>query len=385
MGKVNDKPGSVFDAEVKDLASDGRGVVAHPSGRTLFAAGVWPGERARFRVLRLKGRIGFAECLELLSSSEHRIEPICVHHGHSASTCGGCPWQFVDYPAQVAAKQRRVDDSFRRIGVRSVNPLWESEAVFGYRNRAQLKTDGQRIGFVSAHSHALAPIEDCLVLSEHNRQTLHQLRKRLPNPAWRPTKKKEKWCTLDIDENTSADGVSLNQRLPFRQANAGQNTKLRRWLAEKLQPLNRDTTVLELFCGSGNFTRLIANLGFEKVVAAEGVDAAIDDISALNHQSVIAIQADLFSEAGMAKVLKSAQAASILVLDPPREGVKILAPLLSKKRRLDHVLYISCDLATLVRDVGHFQKSGFVVRDVQPLDMFPQTPHIECMVLLARK
>ncbi len=378
------KIGQKFEAVVKDFASDGRGVVTHPSGRTMFVPGVWLDERILVRVEELKGRIGFASCVEILEKHPGRITPPCPHHGYQKGECGGCPWMFMRYEEQLDVKQRRVEKSFAKLDVKlSVNQIWPSVKTLGYRNRAQLKTDGRLVGFVSTSSNALAPIDACLLLSDKNSATLEQLKSQLPNSIWKPNKK-NKLTTLDIDESVDASEVSVNQRLPFQQANDDQNLRMRSWLKEKLADLHDAKVVLELFCGSGNLTEVVAEYAFDKIVAVEGVESAIEDLKRKQLENVATLTENLFSERGIEKTIFQAKDAEVLILDPPRDGLKVKEHLLPKKSKIRDVLYVSCDLATLVRDVEYFQGHKFKIKEVQPLDMFPQTPHVETLVWLRR-
>lgn len=378
--------GSQFTGYVKDLASDGRGVVIHPSGRAFFVAGVWPQEQGTFKVTGTKGRIGFAELVSLEASTRSlsRVAARCDHHGVSRAHCGGCPWQFIAYPEQLAAKQQRVQQNLLRLDCADkVLPILASPSEWAYRNRAQFKTDGIQLGYVAAQSNQLVAINRCPILSEQNQQTLQQLQARLPNPDWQPLRK-QKWTTLDIDEETQANAVSVNERLPFRQANSLQNCVMKQWLQRKLVAIAAQKTVLELFCGTGNLTEVIVDSGAEKTIAVEGVEAALTQLRDKKLGGVTCLACDLFSEAGAEKLLPHVKTAEILVLDPPRDGLKVSAPLFIKKSALRSVFYISCDLATFCRDIATFQQQGFKVKEIQPLDMFPHTPHIELMAELKK-
>lgn len=380
----SDQIGERFIATAVDLASDGRAIVKHINGRTFFVGGAWPGEEVEVEVSALKGRIGFATLIAVLTPHPQRIEPPCAHHGYANTFCGGCPWQFMEYTAQLAAKQARVLETFARMNLaEKVREIFPSSQVLGYRNRAQFKTDGQHIGFSSYQSNVLAPINDCLVLSDRNRGTLQKLKEQLPQKYWQ-TRKKDSLTTLDIDESHDAANVSVNQRLPFMQANAKQNEAMRQWLAQQLDPLAKQRQVLELFSGSGNFTEVIAAQGFAKVVAVEGVSEAIAQLNARSLANTSGVVKNLFTEDGMNAALHAAREADILVLDPPRDGLKNVGNLFAKKSKYRNVFYISCDLATLARDIAQFVQHKFKVSEIQPIDQFPQTPHIELMVALKK-
>lgn len=373
-----------FTARVRDIASDGSGVVEHPSGRVFFVPGVWLQELAEFRITSFKKRFGYAELVSLIEPSASRLTPPCPHHGFNKTGCGGCPWQFIGYESQLAAKQERVRKTLNRMGLEEkVKPIWGSPLQFGYRNRAQLKSDGKNIGFVARGANRLAPVKDCLVLSDHNRATLRELAASLPNAKFRP-KGKAHWITLDIDEDVSVGSLSINRRRPFRQGNSEQNRQMKTWLNDSLAKNNRRVPVMELFAGSGNFTEVLSNGGFRQVLAVEVAPEAVKLLAQKQLPGVSAVTADLFSETGVEKVARLLPLAELLVLDPPREGFPNIKLLLQHCRQLQAVRYISCDPATFARDLQAFIEQGFHVDEVQPVDMFPHTPHIELLASLVR-
>jgi 23S rRNA (uracil1939-C5)-methyltransferase len=376
--------GEHFTGTVRDVTTEGSGVVEHTSGRVFFVPGVWPGERGVFRVTGLRGRFGHATLDTLEEASAQRIDPPCPHHGTGPSDCGGCPWQFVDYEAQCAAKADRVRAAMASIGAADqVREFWPAPQAYGYRNRAQLKTDGVRLGYVAAASNALAPVADCPILTPHNRETLRDLLARLPEPDWRPARG-QPWTSLDIDETVTAKEVCAGRRLPFRQGNSAQNTRMREWLAEQVAGLSDETRAVELFCGDGNFTEVLAARGFASIVAADSAGEAVSRLGARGLPGVDATACDLYAETAWDSLRGALRKADLLVLDPPRAGLKNTSGLLKRAGALQRVLYISCDLATFSRDIGEFQAAGFRVESVQPLDQFPHTPHIELLASLRR-
>lgn len=385
-----------FRAVVKDLASDGRAVVSHPSGYTVFVSGAWQDEEVDVEIIERKGKFGVGRLLAVVQPSQDRIDPPCKFHGHTDIKCGGCPWQFVRYEAQLAAKQLRVVKAMAGIGIKyRINKIEASKKELAYRNRAQFKTDGAVIGFVANKSSSLVAVDDCLVLNDRNRQTLKALNRLLPFDEWKPAAVQEKkrkvkdqdrqsWTTLDVDESIDAEQVSVNKRLPFRQANDAQNTFMQEWLRSKLSSLDKNYSVLELFAGEGNFTSVISEAGFRSVVAADVAGDAIELLRRKEFSKVSAVAVDLFDK-NIFEDLVTKNSCEVLVLDPPRDGLKVKDGLFAKHAQLSDVFYISCDLATLTRDLKDFIAEGFKVREIQPLDMFPQTPHIEMLVHLRKK
>lgn len=382
------RPGELFEAEVRDLTASGEGVVEHPSGRICFVPGVWPGERAQFRLRELRGRSGLAALHTLLQASAHRVTPPCPHHGHSTHDCGGCPWQFIAYEAQLAAKQTRVHKAMARLNLEAaVAPILPSAQTLGYRNRAQFKTDGSELGYVAAGSRTLVPVQDCIILTQHNRDTLQALRAHLPCQDWRPPRG-QAWRVLRVDDEISADQVQPDVRRPFRQGNSAQNQHMQQWLRERLMQLPtdvRERPLLELFAGSGNFTEVIAAAGFGEIHAAEAMGEAVATLRARALPGVSVHAVDLYAPGALNALRTQLPDCASLLLDPPREGVREIAQLLTANHSLQHILYVSCDLPTFSRDLGVLCEHGFTLLALQPLDLFPHTPHVELLAHLQRR
>jgi len=127
---------------------------------------------------------------------------------------------------------------------------------------------------------------------------------------------------------------------------------------------------------------VIAAAGFGRILAAEGSAEAIEALQARQLPGVEALVCNLFNEDSFDTLRRRLPDAGIVVLDPPRDGLKQAARLLPKKHKVRDILYISCDLATFTRDVGVFMAKGFKLTEVQPLDLFPHTPHVELLAWL---
>ena len=128
---------------------------------------------------------------------------------------------FISYEAQLSAKADKLKASLESLNSTQIVPIVHpSPRQWGYRNRAQLKTNGKSLGYLAASSHDIVDVSICPILTEPNQAELTQLREELPNNKWRP-KSRQKWVTLDIDDQRSS--TLVNQRQPFRQANDDQN------------------------------------------------------------------------------------------------------------------------------------------------------------------
>ncbi|MEO5667014.1 MAG: class I SAM-dependent RNA methyltransferase, partial [Bdellovibrionota bacterium] len=200
---------------------------------------------------------------------------------------------------------------------------------------------------------------------------------------WKP-KYPDPWNTIDIDEDLEVSELRLNARRPFRQGNTEQNHAMRSWLRAHLAKLPKDWDVLELFAGSGNFTEVIAESGFSKICAAEVVDDSLVALRAKNLPGVTTVASDLFFDEAYPKIKKIFPKAELLILDPPRDGLKEKAGLLASYPDLRAIASISCDVGTFTRDLADFAAAGFRVVELQPLDQFPHTPHIEILAWLER-
>lgn len=378
------RPGHRFEGEVRDLNSDGQAVVAHPGGRVFFVPGAWRGEAGLFEVTSLKGRMGFAKVVSLSKESLHRRASPCPHHGVTLSSCGGCPWLFVNYAEQLRSKEAQLHRMLQPLNeALTLSPIWASPEELGYRNRAQLKTDGKRLGYVAGSTREIVPINDCLVLNTKNRTTLRELNDQLPNSNWKPPRAKQ-WTTLDLDDELLASQITVNKRRPFRQGNSAQNQRMRGWLSDRINKLSSPDPVIELFAGSGNFTDVLVEAGCKRVCAVDSFRPAIETLRQRSLPGVTAVCSDLGRNGSATELEAHLADAKLLVLDPPREGLKNLGEYLAIAKTLTTIIYISCDVATLKRDLEQALTHGFKLQELQPLDLFPQTPHVEVMTLLTR-
>ena len=369
-----------FTGIVRDVSADGRGVVQAPDGQVVFVAGVWQGEKVEIERLR-EGKSTSAELISLLQPSDARRAAECEYHREGS--CGGCPWMFVDYLTQLEQKQARLSKLVERITGKAAScAVLGASQTLGYRNRAQFKSDGVKLGYVAQGTHEIVDVTHCPVLNVTNQVHLSALRQSLPNSGWRPSKNR-RWTTIDIDDERGTPLV--NQRQAFRQGNSEQNEQLRAWLRNRLTNLSRPNTVFELFCGSGNLTEVIAEQVDVPVIAIEGDEMSLDALSARNLCKVQPVRVNLFSKHSIGDNMPICQSDIGVVLDPPRDGLKEREALKPWFTRAEWVVYVSCDLATWERDAAFLQSCGLDLDEATGLDMFPQTPHIETLSVFTRR
>lgn len=377
----------IFEGRVRSLSSKGMGVVEHPSGIIFFVRGAFPTELVKIQITQIEKRYGFAKLLEILEPSSERRSPPCPHHGLELGQCSGCPWMPLNYEAQLKYKEHRLLYTLKRSNIdlskTQVHQIIPSDKELGYRNRAQLKSDGNRIGYLSEGSKVLAPITDCLAMTDKTRATLKELIATLPNDAWKPTPR-FLWSFLEMDEWIKAAEISPNKRRPFFQGNSEQNTKMRSWLKDQAAKLSKEATVIELFSGSGNFTEILSKNGFKRIIATEIQGEGVHNLQNKNLPNVETHAVDLFEKGVWWEIEKICPEAEILVMDPPRDGLLMRQGLFKGMHKLNTLIYISCDVDTFVRDVKDFTEHGWHLTELQALDQFPQTPHVEILSVLTR-
>lgn len=370
-----------FESTVRVLSAKGHGVVDHPDGRIFFVPGLWVGESARFELTGSEKNYDVLIPQEILRVSRHRVQAPCPHHG--IEKCGGCPWMSVTYSAQLEAKEQKIDFllSKNNLSVAQRDPIIASNEILGYRNRAQFKTDGTRIGYVTEGTNHLYAVDDCHILNSKMRQLFHSLRDRLPQQDWVPTPP-HPWNYLDVDDLQSPESIELNRRRPFRQGNSLQNEKMKSWIRDVLAAERKDYPVIEAFCGSGNLTEALSSVGFTNILASEVRGVAVEELRARALPGVRIMEIDMNAKGVWQQLAKRQPHAKILLLDPPREGIEKRRGLFKYLDNLQTVVYISCDPNTWARDVKDFQSQGWRIESLTPIDLFPHTPHIELMSVL---
>jgi len=372
-----------FHATVEHLSSQGFGTIRDDAGRVYFVRATWPGDRGVFRPsTEREGRYQFAELLSLTEPSvQRRPLPVpCAHFGVGPTHCYGCPWIIATETAQEQQKWHRLHYAFERVGLDTscIKDLWAAPQSFGYRSRAQFKTDGIRVGYAGLQGKAIANIDRCLTLSPIVSQHLKDLQDALPQAQWQPTPP-HIWNFLEVDEESRLDQLEICRRRPFQQVNKQQNERMRQWVSDQVSGHH----VLELFAGSGNFTEAMAGDPNRRIDAFEVGEAAVRGLESKMLLNVSARRVDLYDSKAHA-ALRTIAADSLFV-NPPRAGLMSLTKLPRYLPSLQEIIYVSCDIQSLVTDLQKLTKNGFHLVQVQPVDQMPQTPHLEVLVKLERQ
>ena len=375
---------------IDDLAAGGDGVGRGPDGRVVFVPFTAPGDRVRVRLTESRARFARARVEALLEPGPQRCDPVCPVFG----SCGGCAWQHVAYPAQLAAKARILEDALRRLGgLEPPGPIavTPSPSAYGYRSRTRVLAQGGRVGYRRRRSHVVCATDRCPVLLPALDQKLHEL-------AQRPPSRDGEWELAWGDGQARAVPLAApgRQRVSLEVAGerigispgvfAQSNSLLLPALAARLLALaGAGGRALELYAGAGCFTLPLARR-FQRLVALEASPDAVRDLRAnlraagIENVEVLAETLEHALERGALGAL----APETLVLDPPRAGLPEGAVEALARLAPARVVYLSCDPATLARDLALWRAQGWALRSVEGFDLFPQTPHVEALALLER-
>jgi 23S rRNA (uracil1939-C5)-methyltransferase len=369
--------------------------MAHEGGRDVFVFGGIPGERVIAEVARVRRKYVGARVVEVLEPSEHRVEPPCPYYGD----CTGCQWQHFSYPAQLVAKRDKVVDALIRVGGFTGPPVSEvipSPQEYGYRNHARF-TVGRAgaLGFVNRETRRFNRIDQCMLMHSGVNHILAQLQGNCGETTQLSIRSgKETGDFLvqppmlgrSISVPTgqksyldSVDGKSFRVSSPsFFQVNIEQAAEvvrvLRRWLG-----LNPEQVLLDAYAGVGTFAILLAPY-VKKVIAVEESSAAVADAKE-NTASIGNVEFALGKTEDVLGWL--AEKPDVVILDPPRAGCQPQALHSLIKLAPPRVTYVSCDAETLARDLRLLCEGPYTLERVIPLDMFPQTHHVECVALLS--
>jgi 23S rRNA (uracil1939-C5)-methyltransferase len=419
---------------VEKLVHGGSGLARLDTGQALFVNGVLPGERALVAVKRKRKGFLEASVIEIITPSEHRIDPPC----RGEKQCTGATWTHIAYPAQLTYKEDILKDTLSRIGGITPQrplPILPSPRVDHYRLRTQFNVrivEGkQRIGFFRQGSYSLVEVDDAFLLHPLISKTLKAVRSlasHLPVlseihinatpggkahllffsglnelPSFEPFYRSlitavPEVIGITVFANKKKTFVLGNNRLSleleglsylvtegnFYQVNWEQNKNMVRTVLHFAELTGRET-VLDLYCGIGNFSLPLARKA-GNVIGIEAGYAAIEDAKAnaeLNGITNVEFLADDLQK-GLKTLLERKLRSEVIVLDPPRAG----ATLKALERVLafvpQKILYVSCNPSTLARDLKFFHLFGFRLDRLQPLDMFPYTYHIECVAEMTR-
>jgi 23S rRNA (uracil1939-C5)-methyltransferase len=398
--------GDTFTLTLATMANGGKSVGRDGHDRAVFVPLTIPGETVRVEIVESKPRYAHADLLEVLQSSSDRIEPVCPHFG----PCGGCHFQHISYQAQLGYKQSVVIDQLRRIGKMTevkVNPTLANPEPYYYSTEVTFDlTDDGKLGFWSSSSKEVIPIEVCHIINANLQELFQQVDLTLPSLRRLMLRVGDDGSALaameveggEVPSLTADVPISVNLLLPDGTTVnlVGDNHTVRETRERSFRvtagsfifsspaaseilvdtvlnyaSLSDRDRVLELDSGVGLLTAFLAQAASEVVGVEMNPDSVVDLSTNLKEYDNVSIY-----QGDVEEILPNlSRPFSVLVAQPPENGLSIGA--LDEVQRLgpDKLIYIGSDIATMARDSRRLDDNGFQLVEVQPIDMWPQTYH----------
>ena len=364
--------GQRLELQIEDVAFGGEGVGRH-QGCVVFTPFVDIGEEVEVEIVEVKSSYARAVPIAIKQPSVHRVQPVCPYFG----SCGGCQYQHLKYERQLELKHKQVRDLLMKIGKLSdvqVRPVLPSPEQFGYRIkimvRARYDRDAQkwRIGFLHLDNRTVVDLEECKLARPEINSQLAELRSgpppkrngvkfvlRIPPPGW------EVPPDSFFQNNLAALPLLIDT-------------------VRKFHGVAGTRYLIDVYCGVGLFgielaSQLESFLGIE--IDRRAIAAAIKNAAARNvvNGTFIAGPAEALLQEYISKYTPRE---TTVIVDPPRVGCLPGTLQAIRDAKPTQVIYVSCNPSTLARDLTMLCQDGlYRVECVQPIDMFPQTKHIE--------
>lgn len=434
--RVTRPPMEMRTLAIESLAAGGDGV-ARDSGRVTFVPRTAPGDRVRARLVQVTTSFARAQLVSVEEPSPERTDPPCPHFLRG---CGGCTWQHVSRAAQLAAKQAIVTSALRKRTSLTVHPIEDPAPSFGWRRRARFHVSQGQFGLYVEASHTVLPIDRCPQLEPALDAALSRAREASPpdgelamllghrgdivvgvSRPWAaaaslvgtagivgvvaPRDRRAAGVSASDDARGSVvHGIGVIEIEPglwggphdFAQASAAGNAALIACTRAAVGRPGAESRLVELYAGAGNLTRSLVEDGWHVIATDGAAPARALETSAATSANVAApsdapASSDAKRSSGsliehrvgnVGDVLATLDGPiDALVLDPPRtgaadaiDGIVRLAPRV--------IVYVSCDPATLARDLDKLVAGGYRATDAWPIDLMPQTAHVETVVRL---
>ncbi len=392
-------PGDLLELWLGDFDAKGE-TSSEIDGAPAAVSGGIPGELVRAEVVKVFPERVVLQAVEVIEPSPDRVEPPCPYY----SGCSGCQWQHVSYQRQLDEKALRVEAALAKYedlrGAR-VHPTLASPSEYGYRNHARFtvgRRDGNagKVGYVNATTRRFLQVERCLLMNEPINNVLERVQGRLNGmsqvsvrsggdtgsmliqPAFKPP-----WPDLETGQSHYEDEVdSARFRVAsssFFQVNTPQLANLVDLMVRSLG-LSGQEQVVDAYCGVGTFTVLLAPDAGHVTGIEESASAVAD--ARLNAASLDNVG---FIEDRTENALRKFDGpVDVLVLDPPRRGCAPEAISAAIELAPARVAMVSCEPDAMSKDLAVLCESAYALDDVYPIDMFPQTRHVEALAILSR-
>ncbi len=358
---------------ISDVAFGGEGV-ARLDGLVVFVPFVAAGEVVEAELTELKKRFGRGRLLKVLEPAAERVAPRCRYFGQ----CGGCQYQHLDYAAQLRLKHKQVCDLLQRLGgldpVR-VAPVLPCPQPYGYRNRIMIRSQwdkfkqGLNIGYVRADNRLVVDIEECLIAEPALNEQIRHVRAHPPPKGGLKVVLRVQPAGWEVPPDS------------FFQNNSFLLPRMVEVARERLQQAGA-RHLIDVYCGVGFFSLELADLvesfaGIElDRLAIQAARRNAENRGKANGEFIAAT-----AEAALPGLLaRFTPGLTTVLLDPPRKGCYRQSLEALRAAHPAQILYISCQPAIMARDLNVLcSEGGYSVEQVTPLDMFPQTAHVECV------
>ena len=404
--------------ELTQMAHGGFAMGRH-EGKVIFVPYALPGETVAVEVE--KGKKGWAQArlVEIIQPSPDRITPPCPYFGHHA--CGGCQWQHARYEAQLRYKADVVRDQLARLGGLSQVPVNPTRAVgdaWAYRNHVQLHPSPEGLGYISADGERVQPISSCPIMHPLVAELFDELDieleglERLSLRAGVNTGRqvvifetvhdepfelfvdRPVSCVLMLKDGTPfvlAGNDHFLERVAgreyrisagsFFQVNTAGAEALVQTVTDYLSP-RAYQTVLDLYGGVGLFALALADQVGQVITVENYPSSALD--ARLNVKAAGLDNVRVFHDDVTGFLVSLDEPVHAVLVDPPRSGCG--PEVMSRLAALgpERLVYVACDPATLARDAKSITEAGYQLAEVQPIDLFPQSYHIESVALFLR-
>jgi len=378
--------------EIESVVFGGDGV-GRVDNFVVFVPFAAPGDKLEIEIVQRKKKFARGNILKIIKPSDERVTPLCRYY----ENCGGCCYQHINYESQLAIKKKQVVDAFEKIGGIAAPPVREmiaSPQIYHYRGKAQLhafkKADGVQFGFMDVSGGKVLDIERCEIVEETINEKIHALRASQAR-AHGAEDKHTIWSGKSSGGKESKETITrlvkskefLVPREGFFQANLYMTDNMVDEVCAAVKN-EKISTLIDAYCGSGLFSVFLVSyveniIGIER--DASSVGCAEINASKSGAKNINIFQGDV-EEILPGEFLSLEHKTDMVLLDPPRVGCSpsVLKSICSMRPR--KIIYISCNPATQARDVKYLREQGYKLQSLLPLDMFPQTQHIEVIGVL---
>lgn len=379
-----------FNLEIESVAFGGHGV-GRADGFVIFVPFTAPHDVVEIEIVERKKKFARGRLLKIIVSSPQRTQPLCRYYGR----CGGCSYQHIDYACQLKIKQKQIGEAFSRIGGIAqprVREVIGSPRIYGYRGKAELHAGktaaGFQLGFMDISGGSITDIERCEIMDETINDQIRQVRTGEDDFSqhddlifWSGSKRHFGEAVARMVKGREF----VVPRTGFFQANLHLIDRMVDEVALLIGEEKRET-VIDACCGSGLFSILLSTCA-RRMIGVEINEKSVKyaRVNAERH----GVQNAEFICGDVEDVLKQQEGkkdvVDLIILDPPRTGLSPETLTAISGMKASDIIYISCNPATQARDVKFLIERGYRLDSLQPLDMFPQTEHIETIGLLKRR